>query len=171
MEEEWRIIKGFSNYEVSNTGFVRNANTYYILKNRITKNGYCQVSLKDDITGKFKNQYIHRLVALAFIENPEDKVYVNHKDGNKTNNNISNLEWSTPGENQHHRHVILNKRITSNRKIGMFDKITGEKIKEFNSILEGAAYFGKDSRENIDNALSHKKGQQTAYGYVWKYLD
>ena len=164
---EWRTITEASNYEVSTNGQVRNRTTQKILKGRLSKNGYLQVSIKIDATQKFCNRYIHRLVALHFIQNPNNKREVNHIDGNKENNTLSNLEWVTSSENQKHRHLIGNKK-TSNRHIGMFNK-KGEMVKDFNSILEAVAYFNKTSRVNIDNALQGK--QYTAYGYVWKYLD
>ena len=164
---EWRTITEASNYEVSTNGQVRNRTTKKILKGRLSKNGYLQVSIKIDATQKFCNRYIHRLVALHFIQNPNNKREVNHIDGNKENNTLSNLEWVTSSENQKHRHLIGNKK-TSNRHIGMFNK-KGEIVKDFNSILEAVAYFNKTSRVNIDNALQGK--QYTAYGYVWKYLD
>ena len=164
---EWRTITEASNYEVSTNGQVRNRTTKKILKGRLSKNGYLQVSIKIDATQKFCNRYIHRLVALHFIQNPNNKREVNHIDGNKENNTLSNLEWVTSSENQKHRHLIGNKK-TSNRHIGMFNK-KGEMVKDFNSILEAVAYFNKTSRVNIDNALQGK--QYTAYGYAWKYLD
>ena len=164
---EWRTITEASNYEVSTNGQVRNRTTKKILKGRLSKNGYLQVSIKIDATQKFCNRYIHRLVALHFIQNPNNKREVNHIDGNKENNTLSNLEWVTSSENQKHRHLIGNKK-TSNRHIGMFNK-KGKMVKDFNSILEAVAYFNKTSRVNIDNALQGK--QYTAYGYVWKYLD
>jgi hypothetical protein len=133
------------------------------------KSGYEQVSVKMNDTGKFKNQYIHRLVAQYFIPN-EEKREVNHIDGNKANNNVKNLEWVTSSENQLHRQHVLNKRITSNRTIGMFDIHTDKLIKTFDSVVHAGEFFGK-SRVNIDNALKHKNNQRTAYGYVWKYLD
>ena len=164
---DWKIIKEATNYEISSQGEVRNRITKYILKGRLTKSGYLQVSLKLDETGRFTNKYIHRLVAQSFIKNPEEKREVNHIDGNKTNNNVENLEWVTSSENQKHRHSIGFKK-TSNRHIGMFNK-ENVLIKDFDSILEAVSYFNKTSRVNIDNALQGK--QHTAYGYIWKYLD
>lgn len=166
---EWKDIQEASNYEVSNNGDVRNKITKKILKGRLSQSGYLQVSIKIDATNKFTNRYIHRLVAEAFIDNFENKRTVNHKDGNKKNNSVDNLEWMTYSENQHYRHILSNVK-TSNRHIGMFDKKNpNNMIKDFNSILDAVAYFNKTSRVNIDNALQGK--QKTAYGYVWKYLD
>jgi hypothetical protein len=122
MEEQWKIIDFASNYEVSNTGFIRNKTTKYILKGRETFNGYLQVSLKIDEKNKFINKYVHRLVAQFWLENINKKEEVNHIDGDKKNNNIANLEWVTAKENSNHRVNVLNKKVTDNRKVGMFDK-------------------------------------------------
>ena len=169
MKEQWKVIDFASNYEVSNTGFVRNKTTKYILKGRETVNGYLQVSLKIDNKNKFMNKYIHRLVAQFWLGNTDNKKEVNHIDGNKKNNNMLNLEWVTAKENSNHRVKILNKKITDNKKVGMFNK-QNQLIQIFNSVKQAGQYFGK-SRVNIDNALKHKNNQQTAYGYIWKYLN
>lgn len=169
MEEQWKVIDFASNYEVSNTGFVRNKTTKYILKGRETANGYLQVSLKIDNENKFMNKYIHRLVAQFWLDNIDNKKEVNHIDGNKKNNNMLNLEWVTAKENSNHRVNVLNKKITDNKKVGMFNK-QNQLIQIFNSVKQAGQYFEK-SRVNIDNALKHKNNQQTAYGYIWKYLN
>ena len=122
MKEQWRNIDFASNYEVSNTGFVRNKSTKHVLKGRETKNGYLQVSLKIDKKNKFVNQYVHRLVASFWLDNIDNKDQVNHIDGNKKNNNVSNLEWVTAAENLDHKINILNKKSTDNKKVGMFTK-------------------------------------------------
>lgn len=116
MEEEiWQPIQGYEGtYEVSTLGRVRSLNrvversdgikrTYKsrILKPCISYNGYAQVKLQINSTSK--GQTIHRLVAIAFIPNIENKPQVNHKDGNKLNNQASNLEWITPSENIKHQ--------------------------------------------------------------------
>lgn len=165
--ENWKIIENVTNYEVSDLGQIRNTKTNYILKGRLSKSGYLQVSLTDKETKKQKNYYIHRLVAIYFLENLDNKREVNHKDGNKLNNNVDNLEWVTPSENQKHRQKILGKTKTSQRKIGKFNK-DHVLIEEYPSIVDAAKSFGK-SRVNIDNALQGK--QKTAYGFIWEYLD
>lgn len=167
--EEWRTIDFASNYEVSKEGLVRNKKTKYILKGRKSKNGYLQVSLTMNDTGKQKNQYIHRLVALSWLEQQPKKNQVNHKDGNKENNNVENLEWVDSHENLLHKTRVLKKNKTSNREVGMFT-LEGELIRAFSSVQEAADSFDK-SRVNIDSALKHKYGQKTAYGYVWEYLN
>ena len=96
--EIWKDITDFDNYEVSTFGNVRNKNTKRILKGRLDKDGYLRVGLYINSINSY-NKQIHRLVATAFIDNPENKPIVDHIDNNKANNNILNLQWATNTEN------------------------------------------------------------------------
>ena len=100
MNEEWRDIEGYEGlYQVSNLGRVRSLNCrghkgcIGILTPRLDGKGYEMVALYKE--GKARNTKVHRLVAQAFIPNPNNYPQVNHKDENKINNNVSNLEWCT----------------------------------------------------------------------------
>ena len=106
----WKPVAGFENfYEVSDTGQVRskdritrNGCCEFVKKGRLLKsvdngNGYLRVSLK--VNGTATKKYVHRIVAEAFIENPENKPFINHLDNNPYNNTVDNLEWCTPEEN------------------------------------------------------------------------
>ena len=92
MMEEWRAVPGYEGlYEVSNMGNVRNVRRNKLLRLPKTNDGYIRVSLyKNGIKTCFQ---VHRLVAQAFIENPDNLPMINHKDEDKTNNNVTNLEW------------------------------------------------------------------------------
>ena len=94
--EEWKPVSDYP-YEVSNTGKVRRAGSAEPLKPRPNNKGYLQVQLYR--SGKPKDMFIHRLVALAFIPNPENKPEVDHLDRVKTHNCSSNLRWATRAEN------------------------------------------------------------------------
>lgn len=98
--EEWKDIPGFPGYKVSSTGRV-----FKEMGGKVQSAGYLAFSLTNEFGSK---QFLgHRLVAQAFIPNPEEKPQVNHKDGNRQNNCVSNLEWNTNSENQIHRCRVL----------------------------------------------------------------
>lgn len=106
MKEEWKVIPAFGGkYEASCFGDIRNAETKHIRKLREDKYGYYRLNIsRGDGTGKSDTVPVHQLVALAFIPNPENKPQINHKDGNKKNNCVDNLEWCTASENTKHAH-------------------------------------------------------------------
>ena len=118
MKEQWKAIQGFvGKYAISNLGNVKSLARYANVKGgglrfvkertlkQVNKNGYLFVSM---LTGNIKRQYsVHRLVAKAFIPNPEKKPMINHINGVKTDNCVKNLEWCTNSENQIHAVKIL----------------------------------------------------------------
>ena len=99
--EIWKDISGFNGkYQVSSWGKIRNAETGKVLKPYENSKGYLKVGLSKG--KKSEKKRVNRLVAMAFIENPNDLPQVNHKDGNKKNNSVSNLEWVTDSRNKEH---------------------------------------------------------------------
>ena len=105
--EIFRAISGYANYEVSNHGRVRDTVTNHIVISE-NKKGYRLVAL-NDADGNIKKFRVHRLVACAFIENPHDLPYVDHIDGNKSNNLSVNLRWCTPSQNMMNRGKVEGK--------------------------------------------------------------
>lgn len=151
-------IKNNPNYLIH-----RDSRIYSKVRNRLLKpakkGGYLNVFLGAN------NQYkVHRLVAMQFIDNPENKKYVNHKDGNKLNNHVDNLEWATLSENsQHAMDTGLNPCTISVKQY----TLNGEFVKEFNSSEEAARSIGGKSGNSILNCC---KGQQKhAYKFIWRF--
>lgn len=99
--EEWRKVEEFPNYSVSNMGNVRNDETGRILKPGVYSNGYLRVNLCKN--KKATTQKVHRLVAVAFCEQPEECNEVHHIDQHKTNNHYLNLRWVTHGQNMRNK--------------------------------------------------------------------
>ena len=112
MEEVWVQSPTYEKYEVSNMGNVRHKDHRdRIRRLQINKrNGYAYLPM--NYNGKFKNVRVHRMVAEAFLPKPDGKDFVNHKDGNKANNCVSNLEWCTASENERHSVDVLGKHTT-----------------------------------------------------------
>jgi hypothetical protein len=101
--EEWKVVPSYPTYEVSNLGNIRHTSTKKIRKQNVQKsrlNFYKKVTLS--LKGKRKNVRVHRLIAEAFLPNPDNKAVVNHKNRNTFDNRLENLEWSTQKENDQH---------------------------------------------------------------------
>ncbi len=116
--EEWRIVKDYPHYAISNYGrlfYTRICAFMKPQKNHQNK-GYVKVCIRNNKGKRFF--FIHRIVALNFIENPHNKPYINHIDGNPANNHISNLEWATPSENTQHSYNMGLQVMPTNRAIG-----------------------------------------------------
>lgn len=118
MMEIWKKIKEYPNYEVSDHGSIRSLG-FKFHKAKVLKPGLVGKENGQYLSIQFgkngKKRYVHRLVAVTFIKNPVNKREVNHKDGNKLNNHVSNLEWVTPSENRQHAYDTGLKVFKGNR--------------------------------------------------------
>lgn len=166
----WKKIKNFSNYEVSETGEVRSLGARgkagKILRQHCNqkRRGYYYVGLGTGQRGVYATKAVHRLVAEAFIPNPEHKPQVNHKDGNKANNAVTNLEWVTHTENIHHSIATGLFNAGSKKEIHQYDT-SGKFLKTFKSINEAAKVLGIH-RVLISNVINGK--HKTTHGFVFK---
>ena len=154
-----RIIEKYPNYTISDKGEIVNINTNKELKPYIRNDGYVIISLSKG--GKKYKCYLHRLVAETFIPNPDNLPQVNHKDENKSNNCVSNLEWITPKDNCNYGTRNERQGLGHSKPIEQYD-LEGNFIKEWNS----AAQVERDLGFNHSNISKCCLGQQkTAYNY------
>lgn len=186
MREIWKDLKGYEDYyEISNYGNIKRKARYRYDKIRKRKNyfnekiakstdngnGYLMIRLYPD----YKPHYIHRLVAINFIPNTEQKEQVNHKNGNKKDNFINNLEWVTPKENMIHSSKFLKtkynlsglekNREKQKKKINMLDK-NNKIIKTFDSIAEAS----RKMKLNASGICGCCKGKyKSCGGFYWEY--
>lgn len=185
MKEIWKDIKEYEGlYQISNLGNIRklrfinnivNKEKIFNIKPQIINSGYYKVVLYKN--KKYKNMLLHRIVAETFIPNINNYDFINHKDGNKLNNNVNNLEWCTRSQNM--KHAYKNNLVQAQAKgkygsdnpkaikIDMLDKNTNKILKQFNSVIDAAHYVNVDKSCHICSCCKGKL--QTAYGYKWQY--
>ena len=169
--ETWRDVAGYEGrYQVSDLGRVRNVARRRLLNERKQRSGYVSVMLYAE--GVAKSRLIHRLVAEAFLENLENKPFVNHIDENKRNNRVENLEWCTHKYNMNYGTV--NHRISEKRGHGARSKraicqkdMNGVVIAFWNSISE-ASKTTHTARSSIYQCC--KGIHRSANGYRWEYM-
>lgn len=189
MNEIWKSVVGYEgNYEVSNFGNVKSVDRYVTginngsyffkakrLKPAKSRDGYMQVGLS--LNSKSCSYTVHSLVAKSFIPNPENKATVNHKDGNKLNNNVSNLEWATKSEQTIHAlnnglRVMPNawegkfgSKHGASKRVNQYDA-NGVFIREYGSIIEASNLCNIDAG-GITGVC--KGRHKTSGGFIWKY--
>ena len=181
-EEVWKILDNFLNYEISSYGNLRNKTTNNTF-NPCIKSGYLGTSLKHN-DGDVKPMKIHRLVALSFIPNPENKYSVNHIDHNKLNNNLSNLEWATSSEQNKHKRKPKKEiqELVSSRSVWRIDKNTNEKLEYYKTIRKAAQWIFDNNLTSVKefndgNNIKTKisavaQGRRlTTFGYKWEYCN
>jgi hypothetical protein len=184
IEEVWKDVEGYEGlYQISSKGQVKRVERYYIQFNGLTgntntkllsemimkqfedKDGYLRIQLIKD--GNRKKHFVHRLVALNFIPNPENKPEVNHKDGVKDNNKLSNLEWNTTSENQ--RHAIANKLyVTAKGEGSGTSKLKEVQVREIHRLWK----YGGITQEDLSDIFGVKSGtiSRIVNGIRWRHI-
>lgn len=179
MDYKKEKVVGYEEYSVDTNGVVYSKKGNPLKYSRNHK-GYCMVNFM--INGKRKGFAIHTLVAKQFITNKDiTKTQVNHKDGNKTNNNVENLEWVTPKENTQHSISILGndnigERNPNAKEVFGFDKNNHELKYIFPCVMDAGRYFANGNKSKarhiqglisgIASGYSNKKSYQ---GCIWEY--
>ena len=166
----WKTLKENNKYEISDTGLVRRIDTKQTLSGCITS-GYRSVKLTFN-NSKEKRFYVHRLVAEHFINNPDpkNKTFVNHKDGNKLNNCIENLEWVSPRENNLHYYREIKEKTKEkkhfNKPIPVIQyDLQHNKIAEYDSMSQAHKATGV-SVVQIARCIHGEVDQ--ANGFIWE---
>lgn len=179
IQEEWKDIRQFSGtYQVSNLGRIRSLDRIVknghgwkrtrgqILKPYKTMHGYLLIKLwKNDC---YKHFMVHRLVAEAFIPNPDNLPIINHKDENKSNNHVDNLEWCTKSYNALYGSCQVKLRPHKCRKVVAINKNSHEIVKTYNSMQEAMA----DTKVHSVTISATCRGiRKSAGGFIWRYAD
>lgn len=175
--EEWRDIKGYEQlYQVSNVGRIKSLERIdcrgRLVKERILKQHKCierggTMSVVLSKYGKPKTLNVHRLVAEAFLNNPDGLPQVNHKDEDRTNNNAINLEWCDRKYNCNYG--TRNERISNKHKKRICQyTIDGEFVAEYSSGMEIEKQLGY-RQAAISSCCLNRPHHHTAYGYKWSY--
>ena len=180
MKEIWKNIKGYEDlYQVSNLGRIKSTKTKTIRKATKNKNGYLYVDLWGK--GKRVKKTIHRLVAETFLDNKNNFTDINHKDGNKLNNKLSNLEYCTRSYNLKEAYRLklrkkvkpmLNKKdylCPTSKKINQYD-LNGNFIKEWGSTMQIEREL-KIKHSHISDCCLKNRNYKTAGGYKWEYAE
>lgn len=170
-KETWKPVVGYEGlYEVSSKGNVRNLKTGRILKPIYSTNGYATVNLTRAYNDKTKQtkKLIHRLVAQAFIPNPNNLSDVNHKDEIKTNNNLDNLEWISHRDNMNYGTRTERMAKSNSKPIQQLDMKTRLIIATYPSLI-GAELSTGINHSSISRTARGKC--KSAGGYGWRYTN
>ncbi len=162
----WKPVLGYESfYEVSTSGEVRRVGKKDSLKQKVERNGYVRVNLSKN--GIAKMELVHRLVAMAFIPNPNGFITVNHIDENKQNNHIENLEWASMSYQNKYGKGAINRNKFKEKPINQFNK-NGEFIKRWDSIMEAAKTL-RLNPSSIVCVCKKKRRYKSTGGWKFEY--
>ena len=182
--ETWRPVKGFEGlYEVSDLARVRVLDRWqtipksgllrlhqgHIINQHPSRKGYLMVSI-NPLEGKRRYRSVHRLVAEAFVPNPDNLPEVNHKDECKTNNLPENLEWCDSKYNTNYGTAIIRRAKKYCKPIEQLT-LDGQHVAFYSSTRDAVKKSnGKFNERNINDLLNHRTRRKTAYGYLWRRI-
>lgn len=183
--EIWAEIPFNDNYLISNKGRVKSLSRIVsngvrsylseeaILKPNVTTKGYLQVQIRHD--GKIHQKFVHRLVAIAFLPNEFNYPQINHKNCDKSDNRVENIEWCNNSQNQRHAwgsglRIVTGKSGRPKKKIVQLTQ-KGEFVREWNSIKECATAFGDKNLIGLINVLKKRPHSNTYHGYKFEYYE
>lgn len=161
-EEIWKDVVGYEQYYmVSNTNKLRSKKTGRVLLPHVGKRKYWVINMHFTSRTDHKLKTMHRMMADAFIPNPENKPWVNHIDGNTFNNDLANMEWSTISENTEHAYDIGLHKMAPVEQYSL----SGEFIRRWDAVT-----YTRELGINASNVISVCKGiRKSTGGYIWKY--
>ena len=175
--KEYRKIKSLKFlYEINADGTIRNVKSKKVVQGYVEKNGYVRVKFENKCLGGVIRTTVHRLVAEAFIPNPDNLPEVNHIDSNRSNNHVSNLEWVSHSDNMKHSYAKgINCEPLRRHSIETRKKITNN-VKCFESISAAAewlveSHMAKNKSSAISGISSVCRGKRKTFGgYEWSYV-
>lgn len=168
--EEWKIIKDFQLYSVSNLGNVKHNKSQKLKKLSLDSSGYISIRLMKEDDKKSYLIKVHRIVAQTFLDNPENKQTVNHKNHKRDDNRLDNLEWATMKEQNIHKKSIP--LMTGGKGVLQYD-LEMNYIQTFGSIREAGRFIDKDREDTTSSHISTvcNGNRPTAYGFIWKHIN
>lgn len=147
--------ENFEHYLIYDDGRVYNTRTNKFISGDENSCGYSRVMLySNNIKKRF---FRHRLVAKYFIPNPENKLFVNHKDGNKHNNSVHNLEWCTQSENEKHKFAVLNAKKTNKKVKVIYPNLREEIFESFKDAYIKLGIKQQTFSRYVKNGIGYKK--------------
>ena len=171
MPEIWKELEGFSKYKFSNTGKVWSKSSNKEMLLDLKQSGYARIRLYNDDKEKYKTLSVHRLIALTFIPNPENKPTVNHTNHNRADNRVENLEWATMAEQNNDKKKQSSEITRCGRAPPVWRcSLNGEKLEYYNKLADAEKWLdinmGKSNRGSNICAVCRNK-RKTAYGFKW----
>lgn len=178
MRDDWRPVPFLEGkFDVNSEGRIRKTATGLVRKTPVSKRGYPVFSAHIGASSKLVLVNVHKCVAWAFLPPPkEGQNQVNHKDGDKCNNDVSNLEWCTQRENNMHARRTGLHKSDGDKPVDQIDPTTGKVIATFKSVSSAARSLGHPGSLSLISHVCRKlvsggKHYNTAFGYKWRYTN